>query len=136
MSTGDPEKDDKMPALHPEAANALTYRKLSSATALAGDGAAQDDDDDDSKPAAAPRAKDLTPFAPLDIPLKYRLVALVTILFYTTGAAFAESTLGPLKSTFVKELNINSESTDAVGGAKRCDRLARFGRRQPAAGCT
>lgn len=51
---------------------------------------------------------DLTPFKQLDIPRKYRLIALVSILFYTTGAAFAESTLGPLKSTFVKELNINS----------------------------
>lgn len=43
-----------------------------------------------------------------DTPLKYRLIALSCILFFTTGAAFAESTLGPLKSTFVRELKINS----------------------------
>lgn len=57
--------------------------------------------------------KDLTPFNRLDIPTKYRMIALVSILFYTTGAAFAESTLGPLKSTFVKELKINSECAAA-----------------------
>lgn len=51
-----------------------------------------------------------------DIPTKYRLIALSCILFMTTGASFAESTLGPLKSTFMKELDINSAS--AGRGAK------------------
>lgn len=106
----DPEKE-KMASLHPEAADSeLTYRKTASplAPADAGGGAAQPDDDDVDKRVPVTSRRDLTPFAPLDIPFKYRMVALVTILFYTTGAAFAESTLGPLKSTFVKELNINS----------------------------
>jgi hypothetical protein len=49
-----------------------------------------------------------------DIPLKYRLMALSCILFFTTGSAFAESTLGPLKSTFVRELKINSEWMSAA----------------------
>lgn len=122
MSNPDPVKvdeevviEEKMPALHPETAN-LTYRKATTYAAVA-DPAAQDDDDDDKPASPRTRPKDLTPFAPLDIPMKYRLVALVTILFYTTGAAFAESTLGPLKSTFVKELHINSESTHAFGEA-------------------
>lgn len=112
----------KMPALHPETTN-LTYRKPSSYAAL--DPVEQPEEDDDDKPASPQvRTKDLTPFAPLDIPMKYRLVALVTILFYTTGAAFAESTLGPLKSTFVKELHINSESTCPTH-SNLCDRFLR-----------
>jgi len=51
-----------------------------------------------------------------DTPLKYRLLALSCILFFTTGSAFAESTLGPLKSTFVRELKINSGFVTANRG--------------------
>lgn len=46
----------------------------------------------------------------VDIPMKYRWTAFAFILVYSTGAAFAEATLGPLKSTLLKELKINSES--------------------------
>lgn len=45
-----------------------------------------------------------------DIPLKYRLMAFCFVVFFSTGAAFAEMTLGPLKSTLVKELKLTSET--------------------------
>ena len=44
------------------------------------------------------------------IPLKYRLMALAMVLFISTGTAFAEVTMGPLKSTLQRELKLNSES--------------------------
>lgn len=44
------------------------------------------------------------------IPLKYRLSALAMVLFISTGTAFAEVTMGPLKSTLQRELNLNSTS--------------------------
>jgi len=48
--------------------------------------------------------------APLiDIPMKYRIGAFAFIVFFSTGPAFAEYTLGPLKSTIRRELNVNSE---------------------------
>lgn len=43
------------------------------------------------------------------IPLHMRLIAFSFVLFFSTGAAFAESTIGPLKSTLLRELKINSE---------------------------
>lgn len=46
----------------------------------------------------------------VDIPMKYRIGAFVFILFFSTGSAFAEATIGPLKSTLLKQLEINSES--------------------------
>jgi hypothetical protein len=46
----------------------------------------------------------------VEIPFKYRWTAFAFILVYSTGAAFAESVLGPLKSTLLKELQINSKS--------------------------
>lgn len=52
-----------------------------------------------------------------DTPLHLRLIALSMILFFTTGAAFAESTLGPLKSTFVKELKINNAQFASISTA-------------------
>jgi hypothetical protein len=45
-----------------------------------------------------------------DIPLKYRIMAFCFVVLFSTGAAFAEATLGPLKSTIMKELNLNSTS--------------------------
>ena len=44
------------------------------------------------------------------IPLKYRLMALAMVLFISTGTAFAEVTMGPLKSTLQRELKLNSRS--------------------------
>jgi hypothetical protein len=43
------------------------------------------------------------------IPMKYRIMAVSFILFFSTGAAFAEVTMGPLKSTLQKKLDLNSE---------------------------
>jgi hypothetical protein len=43
------------------------------------------------------------------IPQKYRWIAFSMIIFFATGSSFAEGTLGPLKSTLVKQLKINSE---------------------------
>jgi hypothetical protein len=45
----------------------------------------------------------------IHIPQRYRWTAFAFILVYSTGAAFTEATLGPLKSTLLKELKINSE---------------------------
>lgn len=46
----------------------------------------------------------------VDIPMRYRLLAFSMILFFSTGSAFSEATLGPLKSTLLKQLKINSAS--------------------------
>ncbi|TXT11548.1 uncharacterized protein COLE_01958 [Cutaneotrichosporon oleaginosum] len=62
-------------------------------------------------------ADNVTPLQVTDTPLKYRLIALSCILFFTTGAAFAESTLGPLKSTFVRELKINNAQFASISTA-------------------
>jgi hypothetical protein len=43
------------------------------------------------------------------IPQKYRWIAFSMIIFFATGSGFAEGTLGPLKSTLVKQLKINSK---------------------------
>jgi hypothetical protein len=50
----------------------------------------------------------------IDIPAKYRWTAFAFILVYSTGAAFCEATLGPLKSTLLKELKINSMSPSSL----------------------
>lgn len=63
---------------------------------------------DDKKELSVYAPTEPVPHQVTDTPLKLRLIALSCILFFTTGAAFAESTLGPLKSTFVRELKINS----------------------------
>lgn len=44
------------------------------------------------------------------IPQRYRWIAFSMIIFFATGSSFAEGTLGPLKSTLVKNLKINSKS--------------------------
>lgn len=67
-------------------------------------------DADEKKEPSLYAPSEVVPHQVTDTPLKYRLIALSCILFFTTGAAFAESTLGPLKSTFVRELKINSMS--------------------------
>lgn len=43
------------------------------------------------------------------IPQKYRWIAFSMIIFFATGSGFSEGTLGPLKSTLIKQLKINSE---------------------------
>lgn len=73
-------------------------------------------DDPDHKPTAVDTMSDEKsahgndqPVSPGQIPLRMRLLAFSFVLFFSTGAAFAESTIGPLKSTLRRELNINSE---------------------------
>lgn len=44
-----------------------------------------------------------------DIPWRYRLLAFSMIIFFATSSSFCENTLGPLKSTLIKELKITSE---------------------------
>lgn len=48
------------------------------------------------------------------IPQKYRWMAFSMIIFFATGSSFAEGTLGPLKSTLVKQLKINSKSSSYI----------------------
>ena len=47
----------------------------------------------------------------IDIPWKYRIPAFCLILVWGTGASFADITIGPLKSTLIRELKINSAHT-------------------------
>lgn len=62
----------------------------------------------------SPFAKDQQPECTIsgvvDIPWKYRIPAFYMILVWGTGASFADVTIGPLKSTLIKQLGINSES--------------------------
>ena len=44
------------------------------------------------------------------IPMRLRIMAFAFVLFFSTGAAFAEVTMGPLKSTLQRELGLNSTS--------------------------
>lgn len=47
---------------------------------------------------------------PVDsIPWKYRIPAFCLIVLFGTGASFADVTIGPLKSTLIRELKINSQ---------------------------
>lgn len=52
-----------------------------------------------------------------EMPQSVRLVAFSFILFFSTGAAFAESTIGPLKSTLMRELGINNTQFSTVSTA-------------------
>jgi hypothetical protein len=65
------------------------------------------EDDDESAAAAAAAAGQKIKVIPLHI----RWIAFSFILFISTGSAFAESIVGPLKSTLLRELKINSESS-------------------------
>ncbi|ORY34568.1 major facilitator superfamily domain-containing protein [Naematelia encephala] len=51
------------------------------------------------------------------IPLRYKLCALCTILFSSTGVIFCEKTLSPLKSTLKKQLHINNAQYGAISSA-------------------
>lgn len=75
------------------------------------------DDAKDEKIDTLSVARSDIPHQVTDTPLHLRLIALSMILFFTTGAAFAESTLGPLKSTFVKELKINNAQFASISTA-------------------
>jgi hypothetical protein len=59
------------------------------------------------EPVALPDAKE-------EIPLRTKLVAYSMIIFFSTGAFFSESTLGPLKSTLKANLNISSGFASAA----------------------
>ena len=57
------------------------------------------------------------------IPWKYRLVAFTFIVFWGTALTFADQTLGPLKSTMIRELGVTSRSSMAMRDrrlTKRC----------------
>lgn len=79
--------------------------------------AADSDDVKDEKIDAVSVVRSEIPHQVTDTPLHLRLIALSMILFFTTGAAFAESTLGPLKSTFVRELKINNAQFASISTA-------------------
>jgi hypothetical protein len=52
------------------------------------------------------------------IPMKLRIMAFAFVLFFSTGAAFAEVTMGPLKSTLQRELGLNSTSFPTLTGQR------------------
>ena len=63
------------------------------------------DSESDSEHAQTPMIVKST----IDIPWKYRVPAFCMILLFGTGASFTDVVLGPLKSTLLKELQINSK---------------------------
>lgn len=65
---------------------------------------------EDEKDSPSSEADEGAKSIPGVIPLKYRLTAVAMILFISTGTAFAEVTMGPLKSTLQRELGLNSAS--------------------------
>jgi hypothetical protein len=67
---------------------------------------------EDDKDVFSPNEKlvEKTEHVEAQIPMKYRIMAFAFVVFFSTGAAFAEITLGPLKSTLKKELGLNSMS--------------------------
>jgi len=70
----------------------------------------QDDEKDDITPEFE-SDKGILPGHPEGhIPMKLRIMAFAFVLFFSTGAAFAEVTMGPLKSTLQRELGLNSTS--------------------------
>lgn len=54
---------------------------------------------------------------PPTIPLKYRLVAFVMIVFFSSGSSYAQAVISPLKSTLRKELGINNAQYGAIASA-------------------
>lgn len=77
-------------------------------------GAAGGDDDTylDNKELGDKNTFDAERHQVTQIPFKYRVTALVFIIF-TSGTEFAEATLGPLKHTLVAELQVTSEVPSA-----------------------
>lgn len=71
--------------------------------------ASQDDEKDDIHP-DSDKPGILAEHPEGHIPMKLRIMAFAFVLFFSTGAAFAEITMGPLKSTLVKQLGLSSTS--------------------------
>ena len=75
----------------------------------------QDDEKEEPTPAFETDKDLLQPEHPEGhIPMKLRIMAFAFVLFFSTGAAFAEVTMGPLKSTLIRELGLNSKSPQSV----------------------
>jgi hypothetical protein len=70
----------------------------------------QDDEKDDIAPDSNSDKSILPDHPEGHIPMKLRIMAFAFVLFFSTGAAFAEVTMGPLKSTLQRELGLNSTS--------------------------
>jgi hypothetical protein len=76
----------------------------------------QDDEKDDITP-ESDSTKSILPDHPEGhIPMKLRIMAFAFVLFFSTGAAFAEVTMGPLKSTLQRELGLNSTFASYIPG--------------------
>ncbi|KAJ7142021.1 major facilitator superfamily domain-containing protein [Mycena crocata] len=54
---------------------------------------------------------------PEDFPLKWKLYALSLALLLPVGSSFSENTLGPLKSTLIRELKITNAQYGAISSA-------------------
>jgi hypothetical protein len=100
------------------AKNELVPAALATLPTLETDGAGPhrniDNEIDDNDNTSKKEHEDLEPVTQsiqAVIPLKYRLTALAMVLFISTGTAFAEVTMGPLKSTLQRELKLNSMSS-------------------------
>ncbi|KAH8898638.1 MFS general substrate transporter [Thozetella sp. PMI_491] len=52
-----------------------------------------------------------------DFPLSWKLTALVCGIMLSWGSSFSENTLGPLKSTLIKQLDINNAQYGAISSA-------------------
>jgi hypothetical protein len=75
-----------------------------------------DDEKDDLSPETGSEKSILPDHPEGHIPMKLRIMAFAFVLFFSTGAAFAEVTMGPLKSTLQRELGLNSTSIAHVDG--------------------
>ncbi|GAA5915230.1 hypothetical protein JCM6882_003377 [Rhodosporidiobolus microsporus] len=60
---------------------------------------------------------DLSRIIPPDFPLSWKVIALFMGVFLSVGSSFSENTLGPLKSTLRKELDITNAQYGAISSA-------------------
>lgn len=61
---------------------------------------------------------------PRDFPLAWKLTALICGIALSWGSSFSENTLGPLKSTLIKQLDITNSQVrirDTDGFSHRCE---------------
>ncbi|KAM0321644.1 hypothetical protein ACHAQA_010000 [Verticillium albo-atrum] len=63
------------------------------------------------------RSSSEEPEKPSEFPLSWKITALVSGLMLSWGSSFSENTLGPLKGTLIRELNITNAQYGAISSA-------------------
>ncbi|CAE6400123.1 unnamed protein product [Rhizoctonia solani] len=77
--------------------------------------ATPDGSHDKSEPSSQERALEVDPTE--GAPWRWRIIAMLFALSLAVGSSFSEATLGPLKSTLVKELNITNARYGTISSA-------------------